>query len=98
MLKKIELLLVLLLVFTISFAQEGNVSSKENKSLREDAVKIFLDCDFCDLQHIKEEITYVNYVRDSKEAQVHILVSREQAGNGGNKYSFIFLGQNEFEK
>lgn len=97
MLKKIELLLVFLLISNTFFAQETDISSKENIFSREDAIKIFLDCNFCDLQHIKEQITYVNYVRDSKEAQVHILVSRELAGNGGNKFTFIFFGQKEYE-
>ncbi|MCK7491977.1 MAG: hypothetical protein MZW92_10205 [Comamonadaceae bacterium] len=48
--------------------------------LKKTAVKVFLDCDYCDLEYIKTEITFVNYVRDRLEAQVHILITHPGDG------------------
>jgi len=48
------------------------------------------------MNYIREEIPYVNYVRDVKEAQLYILETRETTGSGGNKYTYAFVGQQDF--
>ncbi len=69
---------------------------------RGSALKVYLDCEYsdygsCDIEFIKRKISFVNYVRDTKEAHVHIMITRQNAGNGGKKYDILFLGQKEFE-
>jgi hypothetical protein len=66
-------------------------------SLRKSAVRLFIDCQRCDMNYIREEIPYVNYVRDVREAQVYVLETQQSTGSGGNEYTFSFLGQKEFE-
>jgi hypothetical protein len=73
-------------------AQEGQVGLDE---LKKSALRIFLDCDSCDLEYIKTEITFVNYVRDRLEAQVHVLISTQSTGGGGTEYTLTFIGQND---
>jgi hypothetical protein len=73
--------------------QEEN---EEQESIRQDAVRIFIDCQRCDMNYIRKEITYVNYVRDVREAQVYILETRQGTGSGGSEYTFTFVGQNDF--
>ena len=63
--------------------------------LKKTALKVFLDCDSCDLEYIKTEITFVNYVRDRLEAQVHVLISTQGTGGGGTEYTLTFIGQND---
>jgi hypothetical protein len=65
--------------------------------LKKTAVKVFLDCDSCDLAYIKTEITFVNYVRDRLEAQVHILITTQSTGGGGIEYTLTFMGQNDLK-
>jgi len=65
--------------------------------LKKSAVKIYLDCGSCDLEYIKTEITFVNYVRDRLEAQVHVLVTTQATGGGGIEYTLTFMGQNDFK-
>lgn len=65
--------------------------------LKKSAVKVYLDCGSCDLEYIKTEITFVNYVRDRLEAQVHILVTTQATGGGGREYTLTFMGQNDFK-
>jgi hypothetical protein len=63
--------------------------------LKKTALRVFLDCDSCDLDYIKTEITFVNYVRDRLEAQVHILITTMATGGGGREYTLSFIGQND---
>jgi hypothetical protein len=63
---------------------------------RDEAPNVFLDCRRCDFAHIRREIPFVNYVRDAGDAHVHVLVSDEQTGGGGRRYTLAFLGRQEF--
>ena len=69
----------------------------QNTTLKDQAIRVFLDCSSCDSEHIRKELTIVNYVRDRKDAQVHILSTSESTGSGGMKQTFFFIGQNEFQ-
>ncbi len=66
------------------------------EALRKDAIRFFLDCDYCDEAYIRREMPYVNYVRDVKEAQVYVLITTQDAGNGGEEYTFSFEGLQEY--
>ena len=83
---------VIILVSLISLS-----GFSQNLTLKDQAIRVFLDCSGCDSEHIRKELTIVNYVRDRKDAQVHILSTREFTGSGGMKETFFFIGQNEFQ-
>jgi hypothetical protein len=87
------LIAVLALSARPAAAQEGQASVDE---LKKTALKVFLDCDDCDLEYIKTEITFVNYVRDRNEAQVHVLITTLGTGSGGHEYTLTFIGRNGF--
>ena len=67
--------------------------------LRSIAPNVFLDCErrTCDFEYIKTEITFVNYVLDRQSADVHIIVTRQQTGSGGNEYTLAFMGLRKHE-
>ena len=65
------------------------------ETLKKSAPKVYIDCGVCDVEYIKTEITFVNYVRDRKEAHVHLLITTTQTGSGGREYTLSFFGQNE---
>jgi len=95
--KKFHILLsfsVCLLIFSNATTLGQEVASD---TTRKGAVRIFLDCHGCDMNYTREQIPYVNYVRDVREAQVFILVTQEDAGSGGRKYTYTFHGQENFE-
>jgi len=71
-------------------------SQADIEALKKTAPRVFIDCDYCDIEYIKTEITYVNYVRDRKEAQVHVLITVQSTGAGGVEYTMHFSGQQEF--
>ncbi len=61
-----------------------------------DGLRVFLDCGRCDREYLRQEITFVNYVRDRKDAQVHVLVTREGTGGGGRAWTLAFYGLESF--
>lgn len=95
----LPILMVLLMQFQVS-GQVPDYTQSEGDSTqtvrREDAIRIFIDCERCDMNYIREEIPYVNYVRDVKEAQVYVLETSEATGSGGIKYTYAFVGQEDF--
>lgn len=86
------------LIFSIIISSFHLKLSGQNPTdtLRKDAVKIFIDCESCDMNYTRLQIPYVNYVRDVKEAHVYILVTEQDAGSGGNQYTFTFQGLGRF--
>lgn len=64
---------------------------------KQKAVRVFIDCQDCDYNYIRSEITFVNYVRERLEAQVHILITTQSTASGGDEYTLTFIGQNEFK-
>ena len=84
----------LCLLFSQAIIAQENESAHD--TLRKGAVKIFLDCQSCDMNYTREQITFVNFVRDVKEAQVYILITQQNAGSGGSQFTFSFQGLEEF--
>lgn len=95
--KRIQFITIFLsVIFFISETSFSQAPSEESKVSRDGAVKVFMDCR-CDLNYIREEIPYINYVRDVREAQVYVLVTRQMTGSGGEQFKFAFQGLKEFE-
>ncbi|MDX9727589.1 MAG: hypothetical protein RBT38_14525, partial [Bacteroidales bacterium] len=91
---RIMQILVMFMIFShTAEAQENNTAAD---SVRSFAVKVFLDCRTCDMNYTREEIPYINYVRDVTESQIYINVTTQNAGSGGNQYTYTFAGQKEF--
>jgi hypothetical protein len=64
---------------------------------RESALNIYLDCSDCDLAYFKTNFTAVNYVNDSHDADVQILVSSLPTGSGGEEYNIRMFGQEQYK-
>jgi hypothetical protein len=79
-------------------ANAGVAASQETATPapRTNAVRVFLDCSYCDETYFRREITFVDYVRDRKDADVHILVTTQQTGGGGTDYTIKFIGLTRF--
>ncbi len=89
----------LMLLFTLStssliMAQDGTPDLEELKKM---APKVYLDCMMCDRDYFRDSITYVNFVRDRKGADIHVLVTFQSTGSGGLEYTFSFIGLEKFE-
>ena len=89
--KKSVVVLLLNFLLTISTFGFNNLSG-----INEGAPKIYLECHWCSMDFVRENITFVNFVRDLTDADIHIYMSRLHTGSGGREYSLIFIGQNQF--
>src|SRR5512147_2199292 len=62
-----------------------------------EALRVFLDCQYeCDVDFLRTEITFVNWVRDRYDGQVVILVATQTTGGRGTDYTLTFIGQKQF--
>ena len=77
------------------FCVGAGVSDAQDAARGAAALRVFLDCNRCDFDFLRREITFVNYVRDRYDAQVHVLVTTENSG-GGRLYTLDFIGLEEF--
>ncbi len=63
----------------------------------DETINVFIDCPPCDMDYIREEISFINHVRDRKEADVHVLVTGEDTSSGGFEATIYFIGQRDYE-
>ena len=86
-----------LTLLSLAFLAVSNISAEENREiLQERALRIFLD-GFSSTQYIKEEIPFVNYVRESEQAQVHLIYTSRSTGAMSLERTVKFIGRGEFE-
>ena len=72
-------------------------SAQERDSSSTSHLNVFIDCNYCYEEFIKTEIDYINYVRDRKQADMHLLITNQNTGSGGKEYTLTLFGQNKFE-
>lgn len=87
------LLALLLAGFPLPSAAQSGVPP-----LSGDNIKVFIDCVnvYCDLDFFLTEIDFIDNVRDRRDADVHVLVTGESTGGGGQKYTVSFIGQKRY--
>lgn len=84
--KNLHSLFLLCFILPLSLFAEDN----------DHAPNIYIDCNYCDLDYIRSEIKFVNYVIDRKVADVFIMITNEITGSNGQNYTVEFNGQNKF--
>lgn len=83
--KKHITFLIMLICFS-SFSQENFPK-----------LSVYLDCGNCDHTYIQQELKHINFLRDQKHADIHILVRTQVTGNSGTEYNLEFFGQKDFK-
>ena len=73
-------------------AQENDTINKSNY------LRVFLDGANDSENYIKVKLWYVDYVRDPKLSQVHIIISNQPTASGGSLYTVRFLGRENFKE
>jgi len=91
----IKIIIVILFVLTSLFSSGQNDTTTLS---RENALKVYIDCNYCDQQYFKENFTLINYVRDRKEADVQIIVTTMETGSGGDEFTLQFIGRKNFKR
>jgi hypothetical protein len=89
-----------LAVFLTGFLCAGAQAAAQEPSPAQPAgaaVRVFVDCHRgCDSTYIRKELNFVDHVRDKEAADVHILITTERSGGGGDVYTISFMGLRRF--
>jgi hypothetical protein len=60
-------------------------------------LRVFLECSDCDGDYLRDEIRWVDFVRQAQDADVHLLSSSSGTGGGGREIVLRFLGRGRFQ-
>ncbi len=62
-------------------------------------LRVFLDSQAhgVDSEFLRTEIDWVDWMRDRRDADVHLLVTAQSSGSGGSSFTFDFIGLRLFE-
>ena len=58
---------------------------------------MFLDCGDCFSEYLRDEIDWVDFVRQPQDADVHLLSSSTGTGGGGSEVVLRFIGKARFQ-
>lgn len=63
------------------------------------ALRVYLECHGwgCDQRQFRTDIDWVDWMRDPKDAQVHVIVTSQETGSGGRSYQLDFIGQGSLD-
>ena len=64
---------------------------------KHDLIRVFLDCNRCDEEYLKKEVTFIDYVRNREDADVHVLVTTQETGGGGSQWTLKFIGLGTYQ-
>ncbi|MDX9773179.1 MAG: hypothetical protein RBT02_07135 [Bacteroidales bacterium] len=92
----IPAMLLFTVLYLFSLVTVAQKPQAPQNNMRKDAIMVFIDCRTCDMSYTRQEIPWVNYVRDVREAEVYVLVTRQDAGSGGRQYTYTFHGMDRF--
>lgn len=67
----------------------GSVTAQSSSRLNP-IPNVYLDCGSCDVNYIRTNITFVNYVRDQDDASIYLLINDQATGGGGREYTLVF--------
>ena len=83
--------LLLSFVSVLTYSQDTLTLGKTSNK-----IKIYLDCDDCDFSFFRRNLKFVDFVRDPKLAEIHILVTEQETAGDGTEYGINFLGSGNF--
>ena len=92
--------LAVLLFFVLPLQAQENPPPGQEATENGGLVRLFMDCQGSgcrDSDFFRTEIQFVNWVRDRRDSDVHLLITSQTTGAGGRAYDLFFIGQERFE-
>ncbi|MGQ9665180.1 MAG: hypothetical protein ACUVUH_07615 [bacterium] len=71
-------------------------AGNDKESPIQEAPYVFIDYEIIDMDFIKTEIPYVNYVIDRRDADIYILITTQITAGKGTEFTLFFNGQKNF--
>ena len=79
-------ILFIIIILNFSFSLKG----------QNQLPKFYIKCERCDNNFLKNEISYVDHVRDQGLADIQLFIYRNRNANNGNRYTLDYIGANKF--
>lgn len=92
---KFKLLFFLSIVYV--FGSKLNAQESDTLTTRKDAPNLYFDCQVCFLPFYKQNLSYVNFVRDRRMADIYLLITLNSTGSKGTLYKLFLIGENKFK-
>lgn len=87
-------------VFVLATVVASPVRAQQVEPPKE-TIRVFFDCTgygACqDFDFFRRQIPYVDWMRDRTDADVHVLITEQSTGGGGEQYRMAFIGLAAFE-
>lgn len=80
------------------FATPSNAQEAPPPTPSTQLLRVFIDCFECDTEYLRQNVTFLDYVRDRAVADLHILVTTQGTGGGGTAWTVKFIGLRRFDK
>jgi len=88
------------LALALSVLPSSAFGQQEGEEPRAGAMNVYLDCEgarrACQSSHFRTEITFVNWVRDLADSQLHIIMTSSSTGSG-DVFTMDFMGREELD-
>lgn len=78
------IIIILIFLSGITYSQEPTKQK----------LTVFFEGRGIDFNYIRNNINFVDFLNDSKSADLHVIVSRKRTGSGGREYTLAFYGKN----
>lgn len=95
-LKSFIFLMYLLFILFVGSKELIGQTVSDSVQTRVGVPLVYIDCNRCDYDYVRTELTFVNYVRDPDLADIHVFVTDVATTGGGREYQFSFIGRNTF--
>lgn len=87
-----SLFVLLLMVVPVGVYSQDSAEESSGKQ----SLNLFMDCFGCDMNYIRTEMPYINFVREVRDAQVYLMITRQSTGSGGTRWTLFYNGQERF--
>ena len=90
---------VCLAVLAALAAPAEPLSSQQGQGVNSNRPNVFLDCASrnCNSNYFRTELPWVNWVRVPESSDVHVIMTSQRTGAGGQEYRLDFMGNGDFE-
>ena len=90
---------LLVLVVAAGAATGRPLAAQQGQGVNGDRPSVFLDCASrnCNLNYFRTELPWVNWVRIPESSDVHVIMTSQTTGAGGQEYQLDFMGNDDFE-
>ncbi len=84
----------------LTLAAAAQTPADTAAAVQDSALRVFFDCpghsSGCDFDFLRTEITWVIWVRNREDADVHALITTQPTGGGGREYTISLIGLRRF--